>query len=162
MSDSARPRMLAACCVGAILLAGLSSCSRRAGPAKVRIGQGEWLVELALTTAARQRGLGGRESVPEGTGMLFAFPRTQPVEFHMKDCLVPLDTAFITEDLQVAHIRTMRVEPDPADPRILYPSEAPVRYVLEVAAGQLAQAGVEVGDRVTLLGAARNAAKDAR
>jgi len=139
------------------------SCKRPSAPAKVRIGQGEWRVELAVTGAQRRRGLGGREAVPEGTGMLFVLDReADDVPFHMKECLVPLDVAFISARLVVVDIRTMSVEPDPSDPKILYLSEHPYRYALEVAAGELKRAGVKIGDRVALLGAARDAAKAAR
>lgn len=139
------------------------SCKRSSAPAKVRIGQGEWRVELAVTEAQRRRGLGGRKAVPEGTGMLFVLDREAGgVPFHMKDCLVPLDVAFISASLVVVDIRTMSVEPDPSDPQILYLSEHPYRYALEVAAGELERAGVEIGDRVALLGGARDAAKASR
>lgn len=139
------------------------SCKRSSAPAKVRIAQGEWRVELAVTEAQRRRGLGGREAVPEGTGMLFVLDRqAEGVPFHMKDCRVPLDVAFISDRLVVVDVRTMSVEPDPSDPKILYLSQHSYRYALEVAAGELERAGVKIGDRVSLLGAARDAAKDAR
>ena len=147
----------------AVGLACCPSCKCSSGPAKVRIRQTEWLVELAVTDAQRDRGLGGRKSVPEGTGMLFIFDReVKDVVFHMKNCLVPLDLAFISTDLVVVEIHTMSVEPDPAHPQIWYHSQDPYRYALEVAAGELNRAGVKIDDRVTLLGAARDGAKAAR
>ena len=139
------------------------SCKRSSAPAKVRSGVGEWRVERAVPEAPRRRGPGGRKAVPQGTGMLFVLDReADDVPFHMKECLVPLDVAFISARLVVVDIRTMSVEPDPSDPQVLYLSEHPYRYALEVAAGELKRAGVKIGDRVALLGAARDAAKATR
>jgi uncharacterized membrane protein (UPF0127 family) len=132
------------------------------GPPAVRIGGAVWKVELATDQASRQRGLSGRTQLARGTGMLFAFPREEEVQFHMLNCHVPLDVAFISSRLTVVEIRRMPVEDDPADPKAFYPSRRPVRYALEVGGGELKRLGVGVGDRVELLGAARNAAKDAR
>ena len=146
--------------VGAVLLAG--GGGRGDGPARVRIGGRVWKVELAADPDSRQRGLSGRKHIPEDTGMLFVFPAEEVVHFHMRACHVPLDAAFISSGLRVAWVRTMRVEADPDRPEAIYSSRHPVRYVLEVPAGALGRAGVAVGDRVELLGVARNASKDAR
>ena len=58
-----------------------------------------------------------------------------------------LDIAFIASDLRVVKTCTMPVEPYGFEEKT-YPSEFPAQYALEVAAGQLAAAGVKVGDKV--------------
>ena len=143
-------------------VAACPSCKRSAGPARVRIRSAEWRVELATTEAARRRGLSGRRELPAGSGMLFVYDHTGHAFAHMKDCYIPLDIAFISEKLRIVNIRNMIVEPDPQNPQITYPSEGPVRYSLEVPGGDFERAGVKVGDRVELLGAARDAIKAAR
>ena len=147
-----------------VLAAGVGCASKEAptGPAKVRIGSTEWRVELALTPEARELGMGGRTSAPEGTGILFVHPTPGHYGVWMKDCHVPLDVAFISEDLIVVNIHTMAVEDDPANPHNTYPSKDPVSYYLEVPAGAFARAGVKSGDHVELLGPARDATKAAR
>jgi hypothetical protein len=155
----------AGCLLLALLAVWAGGCGRDqqpTGPAAVRIGDAVWEVELALDEPTRTRGLGGREEVPPGTGMLFVFPSERPLGFYMKDCLVPLDIAYIGEDLTVLDIRRMSVEPDPSNPQVTYPSRFPAQYALEVAAGELEKAGVEPGDKVELLGAARTAATRAQ
>ena len=142
--------------------AGCASEEAPTGPAKVRIGSTEWRVELALTPEARELGMGGRTSAPEGTGMLFVHPSPGYYGVWMKDCHVPLDVAFISRNLIVVSIRTMDVEDDPANPRITYQSEHPVSYYLEVPAGAFARANVHIGNHVELLGPARDAIKAAR
>lgn len=128
----------------------------------VRIGRHEWRVVIAADPETRQRGLAGRDEIPEGTGMLFVFPREQVISFHMLDCRVPLDVAFVSTRMRIVEIRTMAVETDPANPTCLYPSRLPVRYALEVAGGTFGRLGVQVGDRVELLGSSKVAAKGAR
>ena len=157
-----RARRLVTLVVVMVSAAVPAGCHSRPGDARVRIGRAEWKVEIAADEASRRRGLGGRREVPAGTGMLFVFPREAPRRFHMLDCYVPLDVAFISSRGVIVDIRTMVVEPDPAHPATIYSSRRPARYALEVPAGELAAAGVKVGDRVELLGAARDAAKAAR
>lgn len=134
----------------------------RSKDARVRIGSRQWRVEIAADPETRRLGLSGRDEVPEGTGMLFVFPRQQVLAFHMLNCRVPLDVAFISSRGQIVQIRTMVVEADPANPTCDYSSRFPARYALEAAGGAFARAGVKVGDRVELLGAAKDAAKAAR
>jgi len=152
--------------LGVLILCGLLApgCGRSEsdGPACVRIGQGIWEVELATDPKARHRGLAGRKELPTGTGMFFVFPDEQVRGFHMLDCHVPLDIAFISSNLIVVEMRTMRVEADPSDPKAAYSSRYPIKYALEVPAGELARDGVAIGDRVELLGTTRSAAKGAR
>lgn len=89
-------------------------------------------IEYATTEAARERGLGGRASIPQDYGMLFVFPRDDYYGFWMKDTLIPLDMFWLDNKGQVISIAQ-----DVATstyPDVFYPS-APARYVLETAAG---------------------------
>lgn len=138
----------------AIVVAALLALSAAAGCDKndetyVTINGRRWDVELATTPEKRFLGMSGRQDVPAGTGMLFVFRDCQPRTFVMRGCLVPLDIAFIDEGLRIVAIDTMAVEEDRAG-RKKYRSGKPAMYALEVAAGALAQARVNVGDTVTL------------
>ena len=143
------------------LTATLSSC-RKAGDNVVTVGHGSWKVELALDEPSRELGLAKRTTLASGSGMLFVFPRAEKSTFHMLNCCVSLDVAFITDDLRVAEVRTMRVEPDPAHPQALYGSRVAVKYALEVPAGELEKAGVAIGQNVSFSPAVEEAAKAAR
>ncbi len=116
---------------------------------QVTINGTTWKVELATTDYARQKGLSGRKSLVDGTGMLFIYPREKVMTFWMKDCLIPLDIAFIDKDMRVINIETMAVEPDG---RTLYSSSKPAQFALEVPAGALEKAGVQPGDKVNFSG----------
>jgi len=115
--------------------------------AYVEINGRRWDVELAVTRDQQYLGMAGREEAPAGTGMLFVFRESEPHEFVMRGCLVPLDIAFIDADRRIVAIHTMEVEPDLVG-RKRYPSGEPAKYALEVAGGALAEAGVKVGDEV--------------
>lgn len=104
--------------------------------------------EVAFTRDARTRGLMWRYTLPDGTGMLFIFPRDQPLSFWMRNTLIPLDMIFIDAKGSVVSIQ------ENAEPRTLSsrPSSAPATYVLEVPGGWSAKNGIKAGSRVTFEG----------
>jgi uncharacterized protein len=89
-------------------------------------------LEYALTPAAREQGLSGRENVPEGYGMLFVFPKDDRYGFWMKDTLVPLDIYWLDSKGQVISM-ALSVATS-SYPNVFYPAQ-PSRYVLETMAG---------------------------
>lgn len=135
------------------------SVSVAAGPLSVpaRIAGTRFDLELAADQATRMRGMGGRRSVDPASGMLFAFLREKPRAFLMRDCLIPLDIAFLDGSGRVVALHTMAVEP-PRRPdetaftyeeRLpLYESTAPAQFVIETSAGRLAEVGLRVGNVV--------------
>lgn len=104
-------------------------------------------LDYATTTAARELGLGGRESVPEGYGMLFVFPSDDRYGFWMKDTLVPLDMFWLDAKGHVVYIAA-GVAPS-TYPDVFYPSE-PAWYVLEMAAGFARAHGIVKGTPLLL------------
>jgi len=137
-------------CVGALVVAAAcGGCGREAPPEApaVTINGRTWQVELALTVEQRYRGLSDREQLDANAGMLFVYPTPQILDFCMRQCVIPLDVAFIGADQRVVKTCTMPVEPYGLE-RAVYSSDTPVQYALEVRAGALAEAGVKRGDRV--------------
>ncbi len=135
----------------AMLMTAMTGCDRPAAtppPATVTIAGRTWTVELATTADARYEGLSNREQLPPGRGMLFIYPDANVREFCMRQCLIPLDIAFIGPDRRVVRMHTMEVEPYGFAEKV-YSSGVPMQYALEVPAGELAAAGVRVGDEVT-------------
>ena len=104
-------------------------------------------VEIAADDETRAQGLMYRDRVRDGWGMLFFFPADEALSFWMKNTLIPLDMIWIGGD-QVVKSVTSDVPPCKADPCPSYPSGAPARYVLEVAAGVARAHGVKPGDKV--------------
>lgn len=128
---------------------GMDSADAPPGPiaerAWVTFGNDSIHAEVARTEAQRERGLMLRETLPDGTGMLFVFPEAAVQGVWMKDTDLALDAAFIDESRTVLGI----VPLEPRDETVKY-SDAPILYVLEVPRGWFAEHGVTPGDRVTI------------
>ena len=101
-------------------------------------------VEIAADDQTRSYGLMYRDRLPEGTGMLFLFPKTDEYSFWMKNTIIPLDMVWIDEAKKVVHVKS-DVPPCKADPCPSYGPNAPARYILELAAGQAKKHGVVAG-----------------
>lgn len=148
--------VLATTAAGAVL--GGCDGPREESAPRVSINGVTWFVDVAMTVEQRRQGLAGRPHLADNVGMLFLFPKERPQAFWMEGCLIDLDIAFIDSDRRVINTTTMTAEPDRRGRRSYY-SKGPCRYVLEVAAGRLAAAGVRPGDRVTFLGDIPDASK---
>ncbi len=109
----------------------------------VWIGEHEFRVEIADTDASRTSGLMGRTSLADDAGMLFIFDRPATLSFWMFNTSIPLDIAFIREDMTVSSIDTMT--PFSLESHL---STEPVPFALEVPAGELSRRGIEAGDEV--------------
>ncbi|MDE2021823.1 MAG: DUF192 domain-containing protein [Patescibacteria group bacterium] len=104
-------------------------------------------IEYATTTAARERGLGGRRNIADDYAMLFVFPNDGYYGFWMKDTLVPLDMFWLDDKGQVTFFA--RDVATSTYPHVFYPSE-PARYVLETAAGFAQANGITIGTPLVL------------
>ena len=101
-------------------------------------------VDLAQTPAELSRGLSGRRSLAEGTGMLFIFENPDTYGFWMKDMLFPIDIIWIDEG-KIIHIEK-NISPD-TYPEIFTPN-SPAKYVLEVPAGFSDKNGLKIGGMI--------------
>ena len=115
----------------------------------VTVGSAALTVELALTPAQRVQGLSGRPELARGTGMLFVYTQEGRHSFWMIDMNFPLDLVWISAQCTVIEITSNVPPPAPGQtsaelPR--YVPETPVQYVLEVNAGDMESAGIQVGD----------------
>jgi uncharacterized membrane protein (UPF0127 family) len=104
--------------------------------------------EVAATREARTRGLMWRTALADGAGMLFLFPREEPLSFWMKNTLIPLDMIFLSADRVIVGVV------ERATPRTLSPRgpEVDAQYVLEVPSGWVARVGLRPGLAVTIEG----------
>ncbi|MCJ7638833.1 MAG: DUF192 domain-containing protein [Euryarchaeota archaeon] len=113
----------------------------------VTIGGTTVYAEAANTPAEHEMGLMNQTYLNENAGMLFVFPTEQKQSFWMKNMRISLDIIFITTDKHVLDFY-QSVPPCTTDPCVLYTSNAPIRYVLEVNAGFSEQHGITSGDTV--------------
>src|SRR4028118_252153 len=108
-------------------------------------------LEVARTPQEQAMGLMYRTSLAPDRGMLFSFEPPQPVNFWMKNTLIPLDMVFL-RDGQVKAI-SANVPPCTSDPCPGYGPNDPkqlIDQVIELRAGRAAELGLKVGDRVKI------------
>jgi uncharacterized protein len=102
----------------------------------VRIGDAAVQVDVVRTPEAIRRGLGGRDTLQEDTGMLFIFPDMRMREFWMKDMHVAIDIIWIREGRIIGVTEYVLPEPGVSDTFLRrYASPGSVDMVLEVQAG---------------------------
>jgi uncharacterized membrane protein (UPF0127 family) len=121
------------------------------GRVTVRVGDALTIdAELALTPEQRQLGLGQRDALEGGTGMLFVFTEADTHTFCMCGMRFPLDFIWIGDDGRVVDLSRDIPPPDETggEPQTITPGQ-PVLYVLEVNAGVIDESGVEAGDTVS-------------
>ncbi|SHI01107.1 DUF192 domain-containing protein [Streptomyces sp. 3214.6] len=94
-------------------------------------------LEFATSYRARTKGLLGRDAVD---GALLLSPASGIHTFRMR---IPIDVAYLTRDLTVLAVRTMR-------PGRLGRPRLRARHVLEAEAGVMAGWGVKAGARVSV------------
>ena len=104
-----------------------------------------------MTRAQHRQGLSDRESLQDGTGMLFVFESPRPLRFWMVRMQFPLDFVWIGEGCEVVDVTPDVLAPEPDTPEselALYRPSAPILYNLEVNAGTAARHGIGAGDAV--------------
>ena len=98
---------------------------------------------VATTPDERSTGLMHRREMPPHAGMLFVFEQPATQCFWMKNTLLPLSAAFVSDDGTVVNVVDM--QPQTLDSHC---STQPVRYVLEMNQGWFARRGIRAGSRL--------------
>ena len=117
----------------------------------VILGDAVYLVDLALTGEERGQGLSGRPNLGTDQGMLFVYDDDAPRAFWMPNMHFPLDMVWINSECTVSGVTSNVPNPPLETPRNelpRYPSGDPVRFVLEINAGQAALTGISFGTSV--------------
>jgi uncharacterized membrane protein (UPF0127 family) len=108
----------------------------------VTIGEKQWQVSVAVTPQELANGLSGLESMPDGAGMLFDLGSERAVQVTTEAMLFSIDIIFVSEALQVVDVVLG------APPGYIITQETPVRYFLELNAGEAES--VETDDNVSI------------
>jgi uncharacterized membrane protein (UPF0127 family) len=111
---------------------------------RIKVGGHPVDAEVAATPPERQLGLMYRFNLPSDRGMLFVFPRPEPLSFWMRNTFVPLSIAFIDADGRILNIEDMAPRDETG-----VPSRGAALYALEMRKGWFADRGVVAGARVT-------------
>jgi uncharacterized membrane protein (UPF0127 family) len=105
-------------------------------------------VEVAETPEQHERGLMGRESLPDDRGMVFVFFEERETGFWMKDTSIPLSIAYFDADGTI--VRILDMEPCEKDPCPVYDPGVPYMGALEVNQGSFAEWDISEGDSIRL------------
>ena len=107
-----------------------------------------YVVEIADTNEKKERGLGKRDGLEAGRGMIFPFTSAERWVFWMKDMRFPIDIVWIREGKVVDLHRNLPVPT--AEKLDTYSPIEPADLVLELSSGAAADAGIEPGDTVEI------------
>ena len=117
----------------------------RAGLVKIK-------AEYAETQEKREKGLMGKESLPENSGMILVFSDEKNRSFWMKDVLIPLDLIFIASNGRINEIVTLEPCLNQVSTCPIYYSQNPARFVVEVNAGFARKSNIIDGDILEISG----------
>lgn len=126
------PKTAIQCFVKAVLpaLLLLSSSVVLAQTIELRLGQASYQIEIAKTSAQRQRGLMHRQHLSPRQGMLLVYPQAGDHRIWMKNMLITLQVYWIDENFTVVGMQ--RLQPCSGSPCPVYSVESDTRYVLEL------------------------------
>ena len=110
---------------------------------KLSAGMHQIDAQVAQHNEERSTGLMFRKEMPQHEGMLFVFDQPSRQCFWMKNTLLPLTAAFVSDDGTIVNLEDMK-------PQTLesHCSLKPVRYVLEMNQGWFARKGIKAGTRL--------------
>jgi len=101
------------------------------------------VAEVADTPATEEKGLGGRDSLADGTGMWFTFSEPSAWGIWMKDMKFPIDVLWLDAEKKIVTI-VPHMTPD-SFPQAYYP-DSDASYVLELPDGAVEKYRFSVGD----------------
>jgi uncharacterized membrane protein (UPF0127 family) len=99
---------------------------------------------VAGSPEQRATGLMMRKEMPTSEGMLFVFERPESQCFWMKNTLLPLTAAFVTDDGTIVNLADMKPQTTDA-----HCSDKPVRFVLEMNQGWFEKRGIKAGAKLS-------------
>lgn len=117
-------------------------------PLSTKLNNTKIRIEVADTPEKRIKGLSGRESLDENTGLLFIHDELGIYGIWMKDMKFPIDVIWLDADYRVVDIAG-DVQLD-SFPEVFEPSRL-AKYILEVNAGFVERNGVEIGEDLGFL-----------
>lgn len=132
------------------LLLALTTSVQHLPTTVVRAPDATLTLQVARTEEQREFGLMNVSYLLPHTGMVFVFDRDQPVEFWMKDTIVPLDMVFVAPS---GVVRTVfedvpSTQPDTPDDKIPR-RDGEAKFVLELPAFEAKKDGIETGVRLS-------------
>lgn len=113
---------------------------------RVTLTAGMHLIQAQVAATPEQRSIGlmFRQDMPANEGMIFVFEEPAGQCFWMKNTLLPLTAAFVSDDGTIVNLADMKPQTEDS-----HCSAKPVRYVLEMNQGWFAKRGLKAGARLS-------------
>ena len=105
-------------------------------------------VEVADTFKKRSLGLGKRNSLKKGWGMLFVFEKRIPHSFWMKNMRFPIDIIWLDNQRIVELAENVPPPQEGESPKVMEP-RLPSNFVLEIESGRAMALGLNVGQKLS-------------
>ena len=102
-------------------------------------------VEVADNETVMKKGLSGRASLPQESGMFFVLEDEAKLGFWMKDMNFPIDMVFFNKDLTVTEINENAIPCSAECP--VYFTQAPAQYALEINEGLAKKYNIAKGNK---------------
>jgi uncharacterized protein len=138
-------QILAALAIASALPAARADDEPQTTLPRVKLSVGLYQIDAQVAQSNEQRmvGLMFRKEMPQHEGMLFIFEQPSMQCFWMKNTLLPLTAAFVSDDGTIVNLVDMK--PQTTDSHC---SLKPVRYVLEMNQGWFAKKGIKAGTKL--------------
>ena len=105
-------------------------------------------VEMADNQAKRIKGLSGRDSLEDNSGMLFIFPKSKKYVIWMKEMKFPIDIIWIRDNTVVYMVQNAPLPTNQNIPAFTPTEEA--NMLLEVSSGFVKANDVKIGEEVKI------------
>ena len=105
-------------------------------------------VEVSDTPEKRSLGLGKRDKLEKGWGMLFVFERRIPHSFWMKNMRFPIDIIWLDNQRIVELVENVPPPQEGESPTVMEP-RLPSNFVLELESGRARALGLNVGQKLS-------------
>lgn len=112
-------------------------------PVLLHVANKTYQLTVVRTAADQEKGLGGRVTLPQNQGMLFAYHAEGTRCFWMKDTHFPLDMVWVDGQKRVRHIEH---DISPTSYPATFCPRVPAQYVIELNAGEAARARMQNGE----------------
>lgn len=117
------------------------------GAQTVTINEEKINITVANTPELREKGLSGRDSLPENEGMFFTFDTPGYYGFWMKDMKFPIDIIFMKDGRVVTIFQNVQPAAN-GQSLYIYKPEEPINQVLELNANKSEELNIQKGDTI--------------
>lgn len=118
------------------------------GKKDMKLGNKKITAYIADNSKEHAQGLMKVKSLPEDVGMLFIFSSEEPRTFWMKNTEIPLSIGFFDKNKKLLQILEMTPESPLRKEPVLYTSDKPAQFVLEMNKDWFTKNKIKVGSRL--------------